>query len=58
LTTCLETNIENKAMLQVIIAELSNGNSEKENEFLGIANDLKNKELLRIIGRIENNRSD
>ena len=58
LSEILETNIENKAMLQAIIAELSNKNPEKESEILEIANDLKNKELLRIIARIEMKKPD
>jgi hypothetical protein len=58
LSEILETNIENKAMLQSIIAELSKGNPEKENEILGLANDLKNKELLRVIGRISSENPD
>lgn len=58
LSEILENSILNKAMLQAIITELSNGSAEKENEILAIANDLKNKELLRVIGRFASENTD
>lgn len=58
LSEILEISILNKAMLQAIISELSKGNPEKEDEILAIANDLKNKELLRVIGRIASQNTD
>ena len=58
LSEILETNIENKAMLQSIILHISNNDSDKVNELLKIADEIKNKELLRVIARIESGRSD
>mgnify|MGYP001057403875 FL=1 len=58
LSEILENSILNKSMLQAIIAEISNGNPEKENEILSIANDLKNKELLNVIARFASENPD
>jgi Mg2+/Co2+ transporter CorC len=58
LSEILENSILNKSMLQAIIAEISNGNPEKENEILSIANDLKNKELLNVIARFTSENPD
>jgi len=44
----LETSISNKAMLQAIIMELSNGNQVKEDKIISIANEIKAVELLNI----------
>jgi hypothetical protein len=44
----LETSISNKAMLQAIIMELSNGNQVKEDKIISIANELKAVELLNL----------
>lgn len=58
LSEILENSILNKSMLQAIIAELSNGNPEKEKEILSIANDLKSKELLNVIARFASENPD
>ena len=58
LSEILENSILNKSMLQAIIVDLSNGNPEKEEEILAIANDLKDKELLRVIGRFASKNTD
>jgi hypothetical protein len=58
LSEILENSILNKSMLQAIIAEISNGNPEKENEILSIANDLKNKELLNVVARFASDNPD
>ncbi|QLG47028.1 hypothetical protein [Costertonia aggregata] len=58
LSEILETNYEIKAMMQAIIAHISDGDSEKEREIIGLANQLKNEELLRIAARMESNRKD
>lgn len=44
----LENSISNKAMLQAIIMELSNGNQVKEDKIISIANEIKAVELLNI----------
>jgi hypothetical protein len=44
----LENSISNKAMLQAIIMELSNGNQVKEDKIISIANELKAVELLNL----------
>ena len=45
-------------MLQSIIAEISNGNPEKENELLTISQKISDKELLRVIGRFSSQNPD
>ncbi len=44
----LENSISNKAMLQAIIMELSNGNQVIEDKIISIANEIKAVELLNI----------
>ena len=58
LSEILETSISNKVMLQAIIMEVSNGNPSTENKILSIANELKDKELLRVIGRFSSENSN
>lgn len=58
LSEILETSISNKAMLQAIITEVSNGNPSTENKILSIANELKDKELLKVIGRFSSENSN
>jgi Mg2+/Co2+ transporter CorC len=47
----IETQCLIKGMLQSIISELSNGDPEKENELLTIAQKTSDKELLRVVAR-------
>jgi hypothetical protein len=54
----IETQCLIKGMLQSIIAEISNGNPEKEKELLTIAQKISNKELLRVVGRFSSQNSD
>ena len=58
LSEILETSISNKAMLHAIIAEVSNGNPNTENKILSIANEKKDKELLRVIGIFASENND
>ena len=52
LSEILETNCEIKAMMLTIIAHISDGDPEKEGEIIGLANQLKNENLLRIAARM------
>lgn len=58
LSELIETQCAIKGMLHAIIAEISNGNSEKENELLTIAQKISDKELLRVVGRFSSQNSD
>ncbi len=57
LSVIVENQATNKAMLQVIISELSSGSPEKENELIDLANQLKNEELQSIVKTLIDNRS-
>ena len=58
LSEIIETQCMIKGMLSVVIAELSNGNPDKEQELIDLANKLKDKELLRVVGRFTEERDD
>ena len=51
LSEIIETQCMIKSMLSVVIAELSDGNPEKEQEMVDLANKLKDEELLRVVAR-------
>ena len=48
LSEIIETQCMIKSMLSVIIAEVSEGNPEKENDLVALVNELKDQELLRV----------
>ena len=54
----IETQCLIKGMLHSIIAEISNGNPERENELLSIAQKVSDKELLRVVGRFSSQNPD
>jgi len=58
LSEIIETQCMIKGMLSVVISELSNGNPRKEQELVNLANKLKDKELLRVVGRFTKESGD
>ncbi len=58
LSEIIETQCMLKGMLSAIIAELSNGNPDKEQELVDLANKLKDQELLRVVGRFTEESDD
>ncbi len=54
----IETQCMIKSMLSVIMAELANGNPEKEAKMVSLVNKLKEEELLRVVGRFTNESKD
>lgn len=58
LSELIETQCMVKSMLRVVIAELSDGNPNKEQEMVELANKLKDKELLRVVARFTEERED
>ena len=56
LSELIETQCMIKSMLSVVIAELSEGNPEKEQEMVDLVNKLKDEELLRVVARFTKER--
>ncbi len=51
LSEMIETQCGIKALLTTVLSELSNGDGLKEQELFGIAEKLKNQELLRVVAK-------
>jgi len=58
LSEIIETQCMIKGMLSSVIVELSDGNPDKEQELVNLANKLKDEELLRVVGRFTEERDD
>ncbi len=58
LSEIIETQCMIKGMLSAVIAELSDGNPDKEQELVDLANKLKDQELLRVVARFTEGRED
>tara|TARA_R110002012_G_scaffold275236_1_gene461772 strand:+ start:2517 stop:2744 length:228 start_codon:yes stop_codon:yes gene_type:complete len=58
LSEIIETQCMIKGMLSAVIAELSDGNPDKEQELVDLSNKLKDQELLRVVARFTQGRED